>query len=397
VSQGPSRLLAADVARVAAIGLHSRPVRAALSALGIAIGVATLVSVLGVSAASRAHLLAQIDALGTNLLTVAPGRSLSGETAVLPARATAMIRRIGPVQSAAGLGDVNANVYRNDRIPIANTDALSVYAADPDLLGTVQGTLAAGTFLTAANSTFPTTVLGADAAHALGIDRADGTNQVWLGHHTFTVVGILNPLPLTPELDRSALIGFSIAEQLLHADGTLAQVYVRAEPRDVTAVRAVLAATANPQAPQTIATTNPADAVTARADANSAFHALILGLGGIALLVGGIGIANVMIISVLERRNEIGLRRSLGATRRHIAAQFTAESALLATAGGVLGVFLGSTATTIIAVSRSWPTHLSPIVAAELTAAAMLVGILAGVYPAAHAARLSPAEALRTT
>jgi putative ABC transport system permease protein len=391
-----SRLRPADTWALAAHGLAGRPVRALLSALGIALGVATLVAVLGISGSSRAQLIAQIDALGTNMLTVTPGQSLTGGQATLPTTAPAMVRRIGPVQSAAAIGQVNANVYRNDRIPAANSDAITVYSAQPGLLRTLQGHLARGRFLNPATARLPAVVLGASTAAALGVDRADGTIQLWLGNHWFAVVGILEPVPLAPELDRAALIGFPVAHSLLGARGSPVEIYVRVDPVSVAAVEGVLAATADPAAPQNVTITNPADALTARADASVAFQSLFLALGGIALLVGGIGIANVMVISVLERRGEIGLRRALGATRTHIAAQFVAESALLALAGGTGGAVLGGFATTVYATARHWSAVVPPPTLAAALAAAVAVGAVAGVYPALRAARLSPAEALRT-
>ena len=391
-----SRLRPVDVGTLARLGLTGRPLRALLSAVGIALGVATLVAVTGISSSSRAQLIAEIDALGTNMLTVTPGQELSGGQGTLPATAPAMVARIGPVQSAAAIGDVAANVYRNDRIPAANTDAITVYSASTNLLRTVQGHMARGRFLNPATARFPAVVLGASAAAALGVDRADGTIQVWLGNHWFAVVGIMAPLPLAPELDRTALIGFPVSHSLLGAYGSPVEIYVRASPASVAAVTGVLAATADPAAPQNVTITNPADALTARADASVAFQSLFLALGGIALLVGGIGIANVMVISVLERRGEIGLRRALGATRTHIAVQFVAESTLLAFAGGAAGAVLGGFATTVYATARHWSAVVPAATLVAALATAVAVGAVAGVYPALRAARLSPAEALRT-
>src|SRR6202166_171522 len=334
-----SGLRAGDVALLGAEGLRGRPARAILSALGIALGVATLVAVLGISTSSRAQLVAQIDALGTNLLTVTPAQSFSGQTVTLPNTAPSMIARIGPVLSAAAIGSVNASVYRSPRIPAANTNAISAYTADTNLLQTVEGSLARGRFLNGATAHFPAVVLG--------IDRADGSVPVWLGGHEFAVVGILDPVALAPRLDRSALIGFPIADSLLRANSSPVEIYVRTDPTSVAAVGAVLPATADPAAPQDVNIANPSDALVARADASAAFQSLFLALGGVALLVGGVGVANVVVIAVLERRGEIGLRRALGATRRQIGVQFVAEAGLLALIGGTIGAVLGGFTTTI--------------------------------------------------
>jgi len=392
-----SRLRSRDLWPLAALGLASKPARAVLSALGVALGIATMVAVLGISSSSRAQLIAQIDALGTNLLTVTPSDSASGPGVTLPPEAVPMIRRIGPVTGAAGIGDVAANVYRSDRIPAASTEAITVYSASPGLLATLQGHLASGDFLTTATAPYRAVVLGADAASALGIDRADGRVQVWLGNQWFAVIGIMEPLPLAPELDRTALIGSPAATRLLHAHAAPVQLYVRSRPTSIGAVQSVIAATVDPAAPQDVAVANPADALIARADASAAFQGLFLALGAVALLVGGLGIANVMVIAVLERRGEIGLRRALGARRGHVAAQFMVEAALLAASGGTAGALLGGFATAVYATARHWRTVVPVPVLLAAVAAAVLAGVLAGLYPALRAARLSPAEALRSS
>jgi putative ABC transport system permease protein len=395
VSGPVSRLRAADIAPIATRGLAIRLARSILSAIGIAIGIATLVAVLGISRSSQSQLVAEIDALGTNLLTVSPGQSFGGQNASLPAAAPAMIRRIGPVIGSSAIYDVSASVYRTDKVPAANTEAIAVYSADTGLLHTLQGQMARGSFLTTATSRYPVVILGASTAAALGVDRADGSQLVWLGGRWFAVGGIMDPLALAPELDRAALVGNGIARQALRGSRAPAEVYVRASPASVPAVAAVLAATADPQAPQDVSVADPADALTARADAATAFQGLFLALGAVALLVGGIGIGNVMVISVLERRGEIGLRRALGASRRHVALQFAAESVLLAGVGGTAGAVLGGFATAIFAAARHWHAVVPAGYLGAAVGVALVVGAVAGVYPAVRAARLSPAEALR--
>jgi putative ABC transport system permease protein len=390
----PRRLGLRDLVAVGAGGLATR--RAVLSALGVAIGIAAIVAVLGVSSSSKADLLAQLDRLGTNLLTVAPGQTFGGDTAVLPTQSVGMIRRIGPVQQAAAVATVsNTAVYRNDHIPAEETGGLSVAAADLRLPQAVGATLATGRWLNPATARYPATVLGAATAAQLGIDQVG--SQVWLGGRWFTVVGILEPVPLAPELDRTALIGLPAAKALFGNDGSPSTVYVRADPDQVTGVQGVLAATANPEHPNEVQVSRPSDALAAQAAAKSALNALLLGLGGVALLVGGVGIANVMVIGVLERRSEIGLRRALGATRGHIRTQFVVESLLLALLGGAGGVALGALVTAGYALRQHWQVVVPLSGVAGGVAAALCLGAVAGLYPAVRAARLAPTDALRTT
>ena len=390
----PSRLLPADILRVGGIGLRTRRLRAALSALGIAIGIAAMVAVLALSESSKSDLIATLDRLGTNLLRVAPGQTLFGEDAKLPEQARAMIGRIAPVEEVSAVEAVDASVRRTAYISEEETGGISVAAADLDLPATLGATLRAGVFLNAASSRYPAVVLGSVAAERLGIDRVGV--DVWLGNQWFTVVGILNPIELAPDLDRSALVGLPIARELLGAEGSASTIYVRANPDDLDDVRRVLGATANPEHPEEVEVSRPSDALEARAAAKTAFTSLFLGLGAVALLVGGIGIANVMVISVLERRSEIGLRRALGAARGHIRLQFLAESLMLAATGGAAGVALGFLITVVYAANRGWSAVVPWYVPIGGIALAIAIGAVAGLYPAMRAARLAPTEALRS-
>ncbi|MFD0899656.1 ABC transporter permease [Actinomadura sediminis] len=391
----PARLGPRDVVRVGAVGLRTRPMRAFLSALGIAIGIAAMVAVVGVSSSSRAELDRALDALGTNLLTVAPGSTMTGEEARLPLKAEAMVERIAPVRevSAIGLlGDVG--VYRNSKVPESDTRGIAAYAARTDLRGAVGAELADGVWLNAATGRFPATVLGAKAAERLGIGKAGPDVQVLIGGEHFTVIGILEPAGLAPELDTAALVGWPVAASELGFDGHATTVYTRSRDAAVEDVRGVLGPTANPEAPNEVEVSRPSDALAARQAAGEAFTGLLLGVGAVALLVGGVGVANTMVISVLERRAEIGLRRSLGATRGQIRAQFLTESLLLSALGGVGGALIGTVITSVYAMYQGWPVVVPLWAVGGGVLATLLIGAVAGLYPAVRASRLSPTEAL---
>ncbi len=392
----PSRLTPADAVRAAGIGLRTRPLRSFLSALGIVIGIAAMVGVLGLSESSKSDLLAQLDQLGTNMLQIEAGTGIGAGSGELPEGAPSMVTRIGPVQAVSSFGTVDANVYRTDYIPPEQTGGIAVLAAGPNLLDTLQGTIAHGVFLDEAPSDYPVTVLGAVAAQRLGVGSLEGAPLVWLGDQWFTVVGIMDSIELSPDIDRSALVGVAAAETYLGYNSVPARIYVRTDPRYIDDVRGVLPATVNPEAPDEVEVTRPSDVLEAREAADDAFTSLLLGLGAVALLVGGVGIANVMVISVLERRGEIGLRRALGATRRHIAVQFLGESLMLSTIGGLGGVLAGVAVTSLYANYKGWDVLIPQIAIIGGFLAAIAIGVIAGLYPAMRAARVSPTEALRT-
>jgi putative ABC transport system permease protein len=382
--------------RASLIGLRTRRLRSVLSALGIVIGIAAMVGVLGLSESSKSDLLAQLDRLGTNMLRIEAGSGIGIGSGELPEESTAMVGRIGPVEQVASISVTEANVYRTDLVPSGQTGGISVAAVDEYLLETLQGQMASGVFLDQAASDLPVTVLGSVAAERMGVsDGANGT-VVWLGDEWFSVVGIMETLDLSPDLDRSALVSYNAADTYLDHDGVPSTLYVRTDPANIDDVRAVLPATVNPENPDEVEVTRPSDALEAKEAADQAFTNLLLGLGAVALLVGGVGIANVMVISVLERRGEIGLRRALGATKRHISIQFLGESLLLATIGGIGGVLLGGAVTAAYAWSRGWGVLIPEIAIIGGMGAAIAIGVVAGLYPAMRAARVSPTEALRT-
>jgi putative ABC transport system permease protein len=399
-----ARLRPSDLAALASIGLRTRKLRAALSALGIAIGTGAIVAVLGLAASSEAGLLSEIAKLGTNLLTVTNGQTFSGTTAELPPTAPGMIERLPGVTGVQDIGTVSGiNAYKSPLIPAIHSNALSVDAATLGLPAAAGTSLAQGRYLNAATAHQPVAVLGATTAKLLGIDRVRPGLRIWVGPggtagQWFYVTGILNPDTYAPEIDSSVLVGFPAAEKYLSFDGHPSEIYVRTTDTQaaVTHVDNLLGPQANPEDPSQVNVSRPSDVLTARTETQGALDTLFLGLGTVALLVGAIGVANIMIISVLERRSEIGLRRALGATRGQIRAQFLSEAIMLSLAGGATGVILGAAAVDAYARTHTEAVVIPAGAWAGGLAAAIIIGAIAGLLPAIRAARLSPTQALWT-
>ena len=391
-----SKLGILDSLRVGSSGLRTRKLRSALSALGITIGIAALAAVLSLSESGSADLIKELDELGTNLLTVEAGQGFGSNQPSLPEYAAVMINRIAPVYEVATVSKISGGVYRNDLIDEGRTRGITIFAADLNLLKAQKATLREGIYLSEVSSKFPTVILGAVAAERLGVTNVSSGQSIWIGEEWFTVIGILNPLPLAADLDRGAIIGYEAAREFLDHDDTADVIYVRAFPEHIINVRSVMAATVNPENPEEVQVSRASDVLEARVAAKSTLTYLFVGLGAVALLVGAIGIANVMVIAVIERRNEIGLRRALGATKLHIGTQFLIESLLLASIGGVTGTILGVFITAIYATFRDWTLIISGYAVMGGIASSLLIGGIAGLYPALRAAKMSPTEALRT-
>ena len=394
-----------DVFATAASGLGSRKLRTILSALGITIGIGAMVAVLGLSQSGSAALEDRIAALGTNLLQVNAGAGFGGGDATLPETAVPALSRVAPIQSVSAVGTVDASVLLNDLVNPNQTGGLAVRTAEPNLVDALNGSISAGRFIDDSLAQVPATVLGSVAAERLGVRSLDGT-QVLIGGEWFAVVGILSSFDdqtdevdtaLFEDLDRTAFIGFDVANQLFATPPNPETIYVRSEEGFIDDVIGVIPNTADPESPEEVEVTRPSDALEAQEAAESTFDNLFLGLGAVALLVGGIGIANVMVIAVIERRNEIGLRRALGATQAHIRRQFLLEALLLSAIGGVAGVGLGAAVTAAWATRQGWRIVIPPEALICGLVAAILIGAIAGLYPAIRAARLAPTEALRAT
>ncbi|MEM7338820.1 MAG: ABC transporter permease [Actinomycetota bacterium] len=392
---GPSRMRMGDVFGVGSSGLRTRKARTALSALGVTIGIAAMVGVLGISESSRADLRAQIAALGTNLLTVTPSGGFGGGTGELPTEASAKAGRITPVREVADVIELDVPVLRNDLVNANETGGITAVAADVDLLAALNGQVAFGSWHDDATAAVPTVVLGSVSAERLGVIQVDQGMMILIGGEWFTVIGVLEPFPLAPDLDRAALVGKAAAGNLFASELSPSAIYLRTDPAFIDDVRTVLGPTVNPENPEEVSISRPSELLEAQDATDAAFTNLFLGLGAVSLLVGGVGIANVMVIAVIERRNEIGLRRALGATRAHIRRQFLTEALLLSAIGGVAGVLVGTGVTAAFATSQGWPIVVPTLAVVGGFGAALAIGAVAGLYPAMRAARLAPTDALR--
>ena len=387
-----------DLLRLGVFGLRTRPTRVVLSALGIAIGIAAMIAVVGISSSSQAALDRVLDGLGTNLLRAEPGKSFSGNPVPLPEESVRMLDRRDDVEAAAGVGRVDAQrVYRSDRVPTAASGGITVDVVDGDLQGVLRAELASGTWFGPVSDQLPQVVLGATAAATLGLDHVDGDTRLWIGGRWVAVAGILRPLALAPELDSSALVPAAGADRQFGWDGHPTQLFVRAAPDAVAEVRDLVAATVSPSAPTGVSVARPSDALAAQQATEDSFTGLLLGIGGVALLVGGIGVANTMVITVLERRAEVGVRRALGARRRHVRDQFLVESLLLSALGGAAGVVIGVGVTAVFALSQGWPVAIPLWAVAGGLGATVLIGGVSGLYPASRAAQIPPTSALAAT
>ncbi|WP_235035986.1 ABC transporter permease [Curtobacterium sp. 18060] len=388
-----ARLGAADLLRLGVFGLRTRPGRVVLSALGIAIGIAAMIAVVGISSSSKAKLDQVLDALGTNVLTATQAQGF-GDVPPLPSTALESALRQDDVQSAAAVGTVvDAAVYRNEFIPPPETKGIGVMAAWGDVPRVLGGELGSGRWIDDSVVAPPQVVLGAAAAAALGIDRVRADSRVWIGGQWVQVVGILEPIALADDLDSQVFVPRGLARQL-GFDGAPTAVYTRVDPSRVAPARDILANAISPGSPQDVGVTRPSDALAAKDATDDSFTGLLVGIGGVALLVGGIGVANTMVITVLERRAEVGVRRALGARRRNIRDQFLVESLLLSFLGGVAGVVIGVGVTVAFALAQGWPVAIPLWAVGGGLGATVVIGGASGWYPAARAARIPPTSAL---
>jgi macrolide transport system ATP-binding/permease protein len=398
------RLPPRDLLREATAGLLARPGRVALTVLGTVIGVGALVATLGLSKTAGNQIVGRFSEVAATdvVVTPVPG-AVGGDAAreAIPWDAEARLRRLNGVAEAGTLSDVDVrgelvrSVPIND--PLGQTEIqLPVKAASPGLWPAVRARLRSGRFPDAGHSARAdrTAVLGANAARRLGITNVDQQPAIFIGDRLYQVAGVVGRVERQPSLIGSVTIPDGTAR---HEFGLVAPASVQVET-DIGAVEVVAR-----QAPRALSPTEPSllrvaappDPETLRAGVENDLNALFLLLGGVSLLVGALGIANVTLVSVLERVGEIGLRRALGAARRHIAAQFLVESAVVGLLGGIMGASLGTIVVVAVSASRTWTPVLDPWMPLAAPLAGALVGLLSGAYPSLRAAAIEPVEALR--
>ena len=385
-----------DIYSVAVYGIKARKGRSIMTSIGIGIGIAAIVAVIGISASGKADLIATLESLGTNLIKASPTSGFFGTQDDLPEGVLGMVERIGPVEEVTSTTQTDLLVRRSDFISELEGGGISVIVTNPELLDVVGGSLVDGRFIESGLGGLPVATLGSVTANRLGINNLDTPTKILINNEWFGVIGILEKLSIHPDLDRSVFIVYKVAKDLFDIDSEPSTIYLRANPTYVEDVVDVLAPTMNPENPDQVKVSRPSDALEAQQAAEEAFTSLLLGLGSVALLVGGVAIANVMVMSVLERRMEIGVRRSIGATRSEIRTQFLLESILLAGMGGFVGVLLGTGIT--IGYTRYADITFSIPIWQVLGAIilALVIGALAGLYPAIRASKIQPAEAVRS-
>ena len=390
-----NKLRTRDLFFVAVYGVKARKGRAALTSIGIGIGIAAIVAVSGIAASGSADLLSTLESLGTYLVKASPQAGFFGTQEELPEGVIGMVERIGPVEEVTSTTQTDLLVRRSNFISEFEGGGISTIVTSSELLNVIGGKLSEGRFITDGLSDLPVTVLGNVTAKRLGITNLSKPTKILIDDEWFGVIGIVEELKIHPDLDRSVFIGYGAAKKLFDINEEPTTIYLRANPTFIEDVVEVIAPSMNPENPDQVEVSRPSDALEAQQAVEASFTNLLLGLGSVALLVGGVAIANVMVMSVLERRMEIGVRRSIGATRREIRYQFLLESIVLSGIGGLVGVMLGSL---ITLAYTNYTNIVFSIPVWQILGAvvlALLIGAISGVYPAIKASKIQPAEAVR--
>jgi putative ABC transport system permease protein len=405
-----------DTLRTALEAMGTHRMRSALTVLGILIGIAAVILTVGLGIGAQQQVTAQVEALGTNLLIISPGSTTSttglrggfGSASTLTqADAAALASAVVAPDIAAVAPSTSSS---QSLVAGASNWTTSVVGTTPSWLSVRARTMSAGTFLTAADqaSAASVVVLGATTAQEL-FGSTDVVGQtVTIAGTPYTVQGVLAPSGSTGSTnnDDTAVIPLSTAQQRVAGGSsrtTVQTIYVQATSQaalpsayqeannELLALHGITNATA---ADFTI--TNQASLVTTAASVSKTLTVLLAGVAAISLLVGGIGVMNIMLVSVTERIREIGLRKALGARPALIRRQFLIEASLLGLTGGLIGAAVGVAGAKILPSLISNPVALSmPAIFGSITVA-LAIGLVFGVYPASRAAQLAPIDALRS-
>ena len=380
----------------------ARPARAALTVLGTVLGIAALVATLGISKTANGQIASRFDALAATDVGIAP-RVANGPlvSRVIPWDAGNRIERLAGVNAAGTVADVDTKGASMHSVPVNDPTAqasfhLPLKAASPGLFPAIHSRLRSGRVFDEGHSDRAdrVVVLGPAAAERLNLTNVAQQPAIFIGDNLYLVIGILSDVTRQADLLGAVIIpeGTARREFGLIAPGSV-QIDTAIGAAALAAHQAPIAL--RPDDPTVFRVTQPPDLQSTKNAIKNDLNALFLILGLVSLLVGALGIANVTLVSVLERVGEIGLRRALGAGRLHIGGQFLTESAVMGLFGGIVGASLGVVTTVLVAVYRKWTPVLDPVVPLVAPIAGTLIGLLAGVYPSWRAARLQPVEALR--
>jgi ABC-type antimicrobial peptide transport system permease subunit len=401
-----SRFRVRDLLSESTTGMLSRPGRTMLTILGTVLGTAALVATLGLAKTAGNQIVERFDALAATSITVEPAQERWGwgpsrSVSAIPWDAEDRLSRLNGVVAAGTISSVDTGGMMATAVPLNDPTGQSefvipVYAASPGLFDAVIAELDAGRFFDAGHSARAdrVAVLGPAAAQRLNIVSVDQQPAIFVGDETLVVIGVLEDVAREAKLLDAIIVPNGTARRRFGLDG-VAEVHIRTEVGAAQLIGSQTALALSPNNPEELRVRVPPEPGAVRSEVEEDVNTLFIILGGIALLVGAIGIANVTLVSVLERVGEIGLRRAVGAARRHIAVQFLSESAVMGLVGGILGSAAGVLVIVGVSAGREWTPVLDPIYPLGAPLVGAVAGLLAGLYPAWRAARLEPVDALR--